>query len=64
MDELPPDLLTLAEVARLLEVKPARLRTWRHRGLGPKSFKVGPAVVYRLTDVKAWQAGQDEEVSA
>ena len=37
---------------------------WRHRGMGPRSFKVGVSVVYRLADVKAWQAAQDEGVSA
>lgn len=31
------------------------LRYWRHRGTGPKSFKLGPKkVVYSEDDLNAW----------
>lgn len=31
------------------------LRYWRHRGTGPKSFKLGPKkVVYAEDDLNAW----------
>ena len=35
-------LLTFDEVAELIRVPAATLRYWRHRGTGPKSFKMGP----------------------
>jgi predicted DNA-binding transcriptional regulator AlpA len=49
-------LLTLPEVASRLRTPEATLRFWRHKGTGPKSFKVGRRVVYRETDVNAWLA--------
>jgi Helix-turn-helix domain len=30
------------------------LRYWRHIGYGPKSFKIGGRVVYKLEDVERW----------
>ena len=47
-------LLTLAEVAEALRTPDATLRFWRHRGIGPPSFKLGRRVVYRECDVKAY----------
>lgn len=52
------ELLTSAEVAHRLGVKPALLRTWRHRGQGPRWSRIGPAVVYRESDVSKWEANQ------
>ncbi len=52
-------LLTLDEVAELIRVPAATLRYWRHRGTGPKSFKMGPRrVMYRERDVLQWIDGQ------
>ncbi|MEO6996480.1 MAG: helix-turn-helix domain-containing protein [Terracoccus sp.] len=52
-------LLTSAEVAQLIRVPPATLRYWRHIGIGPRSFKMGPRrVLYRAEDVAAWVATQ------
>jgi hypothetical protein len=36
----------------------ATLRFWRHKGIGPKSFKVGRRVMYREDDVAAWLEAQ------
>jgi len=30
------------------------VRTWRHRNVGPRGYKVGRHVRYRLSDVEAW----------
>jgi predicted DNA-binding transcriptional regulator AlpA len=49
------DLLTLQETAELLGKKPELLRTWRHRGIGPRSSKIGRTVVYLRGDVEEWQ---------
>ena len=52
-------LLTSAEVADVIRVPHATLRYWRHVGIGPKSFKMGPRrVLYREEDVLAWVADQ------
>jgi hypothetical protein len=52
-------LLTSAEVAELIRVPNATLRYWRHIGIGPKSFKMGPRrVLYREDDVIAWAVEQ------
>lgn len=32
----------------------ATWRWWRHRGEGPRSFKLGKAVFYDADDVSAW----------
>lgn len=49
-----PEMLTIAEVATLLRVPVATLRYWRHRGDGPRSFRMGRSVRYFRTDVLAW----------
>lgn len=52
-------LLNSAEVAQMIRVPEPTLRYWRHIGIGPKSFKMGPRrVLYRADDVTAWVADQ------
>ena len=38
------------------------LRYWRHIGYGPRSFKIGGRVVYKLEDIERWleQAYNDD----
>jgi predicted DNA-binding transcriptional regulator AlpA len=48
-------LLTTEEVAAYFRTVPATVRFWRHVGKGPRSFKVGRRVLYRESDVQAWQ---------
>jgi predicted DNA-binding transcriptional regulator AlpA len=47
-------LLKLPEVAAELRTPEATLRYWRHVGKGPRSFKLGRAVVYEAGDVAQW----------
>ena len=47
-------LLSTDEVARLLVVPVATLYTWRYKGTGPKAFRVGKHLRYRLGDVLSW----------
>lgn len=57
-----PELLTIGEAAELLRAPVATLRYWRHRNIGPLSFRVGRRVLYRHDDVHAWldaQCGED-----
>lgn len=52
-------LLNSAEVSELIRVPNATIRYWRHIGIGPKSFKMGPKrVLYREEDVLTWVADQ------
>lgn len=64
------DLMTTAEVADYLKTPPATLRFWRHKGTGPKGFRLGGRrVMYRRQDVDAWlmeqiDAEQDRKLGA
>jgi len=49
-----PNLLTSVEVAKMLGITHSTLRSWRFRGEGPPSVKVGVAVIYRIEDVETW----------
>ncbi len=49
-------LLTTAEVAQLLRLSPGRLRNLRCAGRGPRGFKIGRSVRFRLGAVRAWLA--------
>jgi predicted DNA-binding transcriptional regulator AlpA len=53
------ELLALPEAAELVRAQVATLRYWRHLGTGPRSFRLGRRVVYRLADVHAWIEAQD-----
>jgi predicted DNA-binding transcriptional regulator AlpA len=46
--------LTTAEVARLARAPESTVRYWRQCGRGPRGFKIGRRVVYRLEEVEAW----------
>jgi|tagenome__1003787_1003787.scaffolds.fasta_scaffold11707969_1 hypothetical protein len=50
------ELLRTAEVAQLMRVPMGTLRQWRHRGIGPKGFRLGGRVVYRRSAVEAFIA--------
>lgn len=56
---VPPMLerLTSAEVAELLGISEATLRTWRSAGRGPSYYRLG-RVLYWRRDVDAWIAAQ------
>jgi excisionase family DNA binding protein len=47
-------LLTVAELADYLGVPPATLYQWRHRGEGPRGFRVGRHLRYRWSDINDW----------
>jgi len=48
------DLLTLSETAEATRTPEATLRYWRHKGTGPRSFRIGRRVMYKREDVEAW----------
>ena len=48
------ELLTISEVAAIVRAPIATMRYWRHLGTGPRSFRLGRRVVYRVGDLQAW----------
>lgn len=52
------DLLTTAEVARLMRVDASTVRQWRHRNYGPRWTKVGRRCLYERSDVVRWFVDQ------
>ena len=48
------ELLTITEAADLLRTPVATLRYWRHRNIGPHSFRVGRRVLYRRDEIRTW----------
>ena len=51
-------LLTITEAAQRLRVPVTTLRWWRHKDIGPRSFKLGRHVMYQHSDLDAWVATQ------
>ncbi len=52
--------LTTAEVAERLRTSPETVRYWRHRGVGPKSWKAGRRVLYDLDELERWERSRQE----
>jgi DNA-binding transcriptional MerR regulator len=48
------DLLTITEAAERLRRPTATLRYWRHKGIGPASFRVGGRVMYDAQALERW----------
>jgi len=49
------ELLTTDEVAALLKIAPATLVDWRHDQRGPRYYKMGREIRYKLADVIEWE---------
>lgn len=48
--------LNQLQLARRWAVSPRTLERWRWTGEGPRFLKVGKRVVYRLSDIEAYEA--------
>ena len=46
------------ELSRRWRLSPRTLERWRFQGTGPQYLKVGGRIVYRLTDIEAFEAGR------
>jgi predicted DNA-binding transcriptional regulator AlpA len=46
--------LKTTELAEQFGIPQGTLRWWRHKGEGPRSFKLGRTVFYDAADVAAW----------
>jgi hypothetical protein len=48
-------LLNTAEAAEILHVPPATMRWWRHKGVGPKGFRLGRRLIMsKQSDIESW----------
>ena len=47
-------LLSAQELADYLEVPLKTIYAWRHRGTGPRGFRVGKHLRFQWDDVDAW----------
>jgi predicted DNA-binding transcriptional regulator AlpA len=52
-----------ADLVQMYGISEGTWRWWRHRGEGPRSFKLGRTVLYDETDVAAWVQCQKEATS-
>lgn len=50
----PGRLLSVDELADLLQVPVSTIYHWRHRGSGPRAIRVGRYVRFDTADVAAW----------
>ena len=55
-------LLTTAEAAPLIGVKPKTAENWRSLGYGPKFIRAGGKIAYDPADIENWKA--DRRVSS
>jgi excisionase family DNA binding protein len=51
-------LLTVKELAELLQVPVPTIHNWRYRRQGPKGFRVGRHIRFLKSDVDSWLAHQ------
>ena len=56
-------LLSAQELADYLDVPLKTIYAWRYRGQGPRGFRVGRYVRFRLSDVQHWVSGKLENDS-
>lgn len=47
-------LLTVQELADLLQVPPKTVYTWRYKGVGPPAVPIGRYLRFRVEDVAVW----------
>ena len=57
------DTVDIFGAAEMTHFKPSSLRVMRHRGYGPRSFKLGGKLLYRIDDLEKWIAKQYETTS-
>ena len=51
-------LLTITELSEMLGIPIDTLYGWRHRGEGPRGYRIGRHVRYRRAVVEAWLEGR------
>ena len=54
----PQQILSRQDVADRYGVPVQTISAWRHKGYGPRSFRVGRYTRYRLADCLEWEEQQ------
>ena len=62
MTDSPIHHLNQVELARRWSLSHRTLERWRWEGRGPWYLKIGGRVVYRLSDIEAYEAGRQRNV--
>jgi predicted DNA-binding transcriptional regulator AlpA len=57
-------IISQPDLAKRLGRPLSTLRYWRHIGDGPRSFKIGGRVCYKLEDVEQWIEAQYNDDTA
>jgi predicted site-specific integrase-resolvase len=52
------EFMNQTRLATRWQISPRTLERWRWRGEGPAFTKIGGRVVYRVTDVQAYETGR------
>lgn len=60
----PDRLMSVEEVAEYLGVTRGTIYTWRWKGKGPRAYRVGHLVKYRVADVERWLEDNAERRTA
>lgn len=55
MSAEPPFLLDTKRLARRWQMSPRTLEAWRQQGRGPPFLRIGRRILFRLTDVEAFE---------
>lgn len=55
------NLLTVRQVASMLNIPAQTIYTWRYEGIGPPGFKVGRHLRFRREDIETWLAERRSE---
>ena len=58
MTDRPISHLNQVQLSRRWSLSPRTLERWRWEGRGPQYLKIGGRVVYRLSDIEAYEAGR------
>ena len=64
MTDSPIRHLNQVELARRWSLSHRTLERWRWEGRGPRYLKIGGRIVYRLSDIEAYEADQQRNAIA
>lgn len=55
-------LVSTGDLSEYLGIPVQTIYQWRHRGEGPRGYRIGRHVRYRWADVQAWLATRSDDV--
>lgn len=47
-------MISPTDLAQLLQIPVQTIYRWRYRGEGPRAYRIGRHVRYRMSDIEAW----------